>query len=76
MILVLAYNYFNVEDKEQIIKNEKLVIGIDARGLNNKKTGIATYIEEVVKKINCKKDMNTKFILYSNRDINIDCLFI
>ena len=54
------------------MEKQDLVIGIDARGLNNKKTGIATYIEEVVKKINCEKDLNTKFILYSNRDINID----
>jgi len=72
IILVLAYNYFNIEVKEQKMKKQDLVIGIDARGLNNKKTGIATYIEEVVKKINCEKNTNTKYILYSNRDININ----
>lgn len=48
-----------------------MIVGIDARGLNNQKAGISTYIEEVVKKFNFNRDSNITYILYSNKEINI-----
>lgn len=47
-------------------------IGIDARGLGETKTGIATYIEEIIKQLNNINDRKNEYILYSNRPINID----
>ncbi len=48
-----------------------MIIGIDARGLDGKKAGIPVYIENIIKEIN-KKDTKNKYILYSNREINLD----
>lgn len=48
-----------------------MIIGIDARGLDGKKSGIPLYIENIIKEIN-KKDKKNKYILYSNREINLD----
>ena len=73
-ILVLAYNYFSegkITEKKRA-RRDKITIGIDARGLGNKKTGIATYIEEVMKEFSKNKNKNIKYILYSNRKININ----
>lgn len=71
IILVFAYKYFTIEDKVKE-KKERIRIGIDARGLDKTKTGIATYIEEVIKKINAQENDKNEYILYSNREINID----
>ncbi len=72
-ILVLAYKYFDVaEDNINTTKKENLIIGIDARGLDRNKAGIATYIEQIIKKINQDEKQNNTYILYSNREINID----
>lgn len=46
-------------------------IGIDARGLEGKKSGIGIYIEEVIKQINKKEDKENKYILYSPRKVEI-----
>lgn len=71
IILVMAYKYFTVEDDKIEVKSNKK-IGIDARGLNGKGAGISTYIEQVVKQINSLKDDDNEYVLYSNREINID----
>lgn len=47
-------------------------IGIDARGLDGNKSGIPTYIEEVVKNINDLNSKENTYILYSSRKVNID----
>lgn len=49
-----------------------MVIGIDARGLNGKKTGIPIYIEKIIKEISELNDTENKYILYSNKSIDID----
>ncbi len=46
-------------------------IGIDARGLWEKKSGIGIYIEQVIKELN-EKDQENKYILYSTKDIVLD----
>ena len=71
IILVLGIKYFTLKELPPE-KKEKLVIGIDARGLDANKTGITTYIEETVKQIVKLDNTDTKYILYSCRDINID----
>ncbi len=47
-------------------------IGIDARGLNEKRTGILTYIEEILRKVNDTDDEDTVYYLYSDREIKLD----
>ncbi|MCI8518785.1 MAG: glycosyltransferase family 4 protein [Clostridia bacterium] len=47
-------------------------IGIDARGLEGKKSGIGIYIEELIKQINKKQDKENKYILYSPRKVEIN----
>ena len=47
-------------------------IGIDARGLEGKKSGIGIYIEEVIKQINKMQDKENKYILYSPRKVEIN----
>ncbi len=49
----------------------RMQIGIDARGLNEKRAGIGTYIYEIIKKMNENNDSN-EYYLYSNKKINID----
>ena len=73
-IFVFAYNYFSEEKitQKEKVGRDKITIGIDARGLGNKKTGIATYIEEVMKEFSKNENKNIKYILYSNREININ----
>lgn len=46
-------------------------IGIDARGLEGKKSGIGIYIEEIIKQINKLEDRENKYILYSPRKVDI-----
>lgn len=46
-------------------------IGIDARGMHGNKAGIPIYIEELVKRISAD-DKKNKYILYSNKDIEIN----
>lgn len=46
-------------------------IGIDARGLEGKKSGIGIYIEEIIKQINKMEDKENKYILYSPRKVDI-----
>ena len=71
IILVLAYNYFNCKDEEKKKKNE-IVIGVDARGLDANKAGIATYIEKNLEQFNNFKKDNVKFILYSTNKIDLN----
>lgn len=47
-------------------------IAIDARGVHGNKAGIAIYIEEIIKKIIETGEKQDKFILYSNKDIEIN----
>jgi len=47
-------------------------IGIDARGLEGKKSGIGIYVEEVIKQINKMQDKENKYILYSPRKVEIN----
>lgn len=47
-------------------------IGIDARGLDKNKAGISTYIEEIIKKINNSEEKENRYILYSNKKINLN----
>lgn len=47
-------------------------IGIDARGLEGKKSGIGIYVEEIVKEINKLNDKENKYILYSPRKVEIN----
>lgn len=47
-------------------------IGIDARGLEGKKSGIGIYIEEIVKEISKLNDKENKYILYSPRKVEIN----
>ncbi|MCI8620635.1 MAG: glycosyltransferase family 4 protein [Clostridia bacterium] len=47
-------------------------IGIDARGVHGNKAGIAIYIEEIIKRINSKEEKKDRYILYSNKDIEIN----
>ena len=49
-----------------------MVIGIDARGLSGNKSGIPTYIEEVIKRINNSEENKDEYILYSCRDVKLD----
>ena len=46
-------------------------IEIDARGLDGNKSGIPTYIEEIVKQIN-QNDHENEYILYSTKEIKLD----
>ena len=46
-------------------------IGIDARGLWEKKSGIGIYIEQIIKKLN-ETDRENKYILYSTKEIVLD----
>jgi len=46
-------------------------IGIDARGLLEKKAGIGKYIEQIIKKIN-EMDKDNNYILYSTKEIVLD----
>ena len=46
-------------------------IGIDARGLWKKKTGIGIYIEQIIKELN-EKDKENKYVLYSCKEIVLD----
>lgn len=46
-------------------------IAIDARGLDGNKSGIPTYIEEIVKQIN-QNDHENEYILYSTKEIKLD----
>jgi len=39
-----------------------MVIGIDARGLSGNKSGIPTYIEEVIKRINNSEENKDEYI--------------
>ena len=74
IIIVCAYKYFTIESKIVDINKDKesVIIGIDARGLNKNKTGIATYIDELVKQFNTLDNDKNEYILYSNREIKID----
>ena len=47
-------------------------IGIDARGLDGRKSGIPTYIEKILEEIDKLKDKQNKYILYSTRKVNLD----
>lgn len=47
-------------------------IGIDARGLDGNRSGIPTYIEEILKRINTQNDTKNKYILYSSREVKLD----
>ncbi len=47
-------------------------IGIDARGLDGRKSGIPTYIEKILEEISKIKDSKNKYILYSTRKVNLD----
>lgn len=47
-------------------------IGIDARGVHGNKAGIPIYIEEIVKRINNEENSKDKYILYSNKPIEIN----
>ena len=61
-------------DKEEIEKkekNEQTIIGIDARRLGQARAGIEIYVEEIIKQINKLKD-NNKYILYSNKKLNLN----
>lgn len=49
-----------------------MYIGIDARGLDGNRSGIPTYIEEIVKNISELDNQKNKYILYSSRAININ----
>lgn len=48
-------------------------IGIDARPLSKKITGIGIYVYEIIKNLNAMGEENClQYVLYSNSDINID----
>ncbi len=47
-------------------------IGIDVRGVHGNKAGIPIYIEEIVKRINKEENSQNKYILYSNKPIEIN----
>ena len=70
IIIVLAYNYFNIEDNKN--KKDEIIIGIDARGLDANRAGIATYIEKNLEQFSDCKKKNIKFILYSTKKINLN----
>ena len=69
LILVVGYKYFSISDDR---KKNKKIIGIDARALDGKRTGIATYIEQIILQLNKKENDENEYILYSCRDINLD----
>ena len=72
IIICLAYNYFNYNSAGHKDKNEEIIIGIDARGLDENRTGITVYIEKLLEQFNkVEKKDNIKFILYSPRSINL-----
>ena len=54
------------------MEKKKLVIGIDGRGLDSKnRTGITTYMSEIIKRLNETDHVNTYYI-YSNREVFFD----
>lgn len=72
IIIVLSYNYFNCIKKKTKSKKDDIVVGIDARGLDENRTGITVYIEKLLEQFNEMKNLeNIKFILYSPRSINL-----
>ncbi len=70
IILVCAYKYFDCEENK-MDRKENLIIGVDARALDENRTGISTYIDKIIEQFNNIKDKNIKFILYSTRDIKL-----
>lgn len=70
IVIICAYKYFTIEENKKAKKG--LIIGIDARGLDGNRTGITTYIEEVIKKLNEIKNDNNTYILYSTRKIDLN----
>lgn len=69
ILLVCAYKYFDCEEEK--VKKKDLVIGVDARALDENRTGISTYIDKIMEQFNNINDKNIKFILYSTRDIKL-----
>lgn len=71
-IMILGYKYFADSDDEKLDNDkERLIIGIDGRGLDLKRTGITTYISEVIKRLN-EIDHENKYYIYSNKDVILD----
>ena len=48
-----------------------MIFGIDGRSLIEKRTGIGTYVYEIIKKLN-KNDTENDYYIYSNKDVFID----
>lgn len=47
-----------------------MIIGVDAKTLGKRKTGIAFYVQNVLKYLNENDEKNT-YILYTNRELDI-----
>jgi len=73
IFVLLNINKDEIEEVDRLKINKKnKIIGIDARGLNGNKAGIPTYVEKIIEQINNSSDKNNKYILYSNKKVELD----